>query len=92
MEVPDNVEDEKIEEKVIEMLQKIEANGSIQDIEACHRDGKSKNNSKKTIIRFINRKYVKKVLLNRKDFNSIQDGVEGGGGPPTSFPQSVLQT
>ena len=34
--VSDNVEDEKLEEKVIEILQKIELNVSTKDIEACH--------------------------------------------------------
>ena len=36
MGVSDNLEDEKLEEKVIEILQKIELNVSTKDIEACH--------------------------------------------------------
>ena len=36
MGVSDNLEDEKFEEKVIEILQKIELNVSTKDIEACH--------------------------------------------------------
>ena len=51
--------------------QKIGVNALAQDIEGCHRIGKSKNNSKKTIICFINRKYAKKVLLNRKGLRNI---------------------
>ena len=42
-------------------------------IEACHRIGKSKGNSKKTIVRFIDRKHCKCALVNRmrlKSFNS----------------------
>ena len=65
--VPDNVEEEKLEEKVIEIA---------QDIEACHRVEKSKNNSKKT-IRFINRKYAKKAFLNRKGLRNIDSSPTG---------------
>ena len=36
MGVSDNLEDEKFEEKVIKILQKIELNVSTKDIEACH--------------------------------------------------------
>ena len=55
-----------LEEKVIEILHKIEVNVTTQDIKVCHRAGKSKKNSKKTITCFINGKYAKKVLFNRK--------------------------
>ena len=50
MEVTDNIEDKKLKQKVIEILQKIEVNVSTQDIEACHQVGKSKNNSKKLLF------------------------------------------
>ena len=33
----------------------------------CHHVGVSKNNSKKTIVRFINRKHAKKALISRKN-------------------------
>ena len=36
----------------------------------CHRVGKPRNNSNKTIIRFVNRKFVKKAL-NRKSLKNI---------------------
>ena len=45
-----NIEDKKLKQKVIEILQKIEVNVSTQDIEACHQVGKSKNNSKKLLF------------------------------------------
>ena len=77
MGVPDNVENKKHEEKVIEILQNIEVNVSTKDIEACHQVGKSKNNSKKTIIYFINQKYAKKALLNRKGLTSIDSSSIG---------------
>ena len=64
--IPDDVKDEDLEEKVIKILDKIEVNVTSKDIEACHRVGKSRNNSKKTIIRFVNRKFAKKALANKK--------------------------
>ena len=65
--ISDDVSDEQLEGKVIEVLNEIQVDVSRSDIEACHRIGKSKNSSKKTIARFINRKYAKKALLNRKN-------------------------
>ena len=69
--IPDEIKDEDLEEKVIEILNKIDVNVSTKDIEACHRIGKSRENSKKTIIRFVNRKYAKKALLNKKSLKNI---------------------
>ena len=62
----ESVENEKLEETVVEVLNKIDLNVSNNDIEACHRLGKQKNKSRKTIIRFVNKKFAKKALLNRK--------------------------
>ena len=50
--VPDNVEDEKREDEVIEILQETEVNVSTQDIEACHRVQKGN---------FLNRKKFKNI-------------------------------
>ena len=69
--IPDDVEDEDLEEKVIKILDKIEVNVTSKDIEACHRVGKSRNNSTKTIIHFVNRKFAKKALVNRKSLRNI---------------------
>ena len=60
--IPDDVDDQKLEEKVIEILDKIDVNVSSKDVEACHRIGKSKNSSKTTIVQFVNRKHAKKPL------------------------------
>ena len=49
------------------ILNEITDNVSPKDIEAYHRVGVSKNSSKKTIVRFINRKNAKKALLSRKN-------------------------
>ena len=65
--IPDSVPDQNLEEKVVDILNEITVNVSAKDIEACHRVGVSKNSSKKTIVRFINRKHAKKALLSRKN-------------------------
>ena len=69
--IPDDVEDEDLEEKIIKILDKIEVNVKSKDIEACHRVGKSRSNSRKTIICFVNRKFAKKALINRKSLKNI---------------------
>ena len=60
--MPDDAQDRNLEEKVIQILDKIDVDASSKDIESCHRIGKSKNSSKKTIARFLNRKHAKKPL------------------------------
>ena len=69
--IPDDVEDQNLEEKVIEILDKMDVNVSSKDIEDCHQIAKSKNFSKTTIVRFVNRKYTKKPLVNRKGLKNI---------------------
>ena len=44
---------------------------TADDTEACHRIGKSKGNSKETIVCFINRKHCKCALVNRKKLKSF---------------------
>ena len=44
---------------------------TTDNIEACHRIGKSKENSRKTIVRFINRKYCEYALVNGKKLKSF---------------------
>ena len=53
------------------ILTDTDINVESRQMEDCHRIGNSNNGSKKTIIRFINRKYCKKVLLNRKQLERI---------------------
>lgn len=69
--IPENIEDHKLEETVVEVLNKIDLNVSNNDIEACHRLGKLKDKPRKTIVRFINRKFAKKSLLNRKNLKHV---------------------
>ena len=64
--IPDSVPDQNLEEKVVDILNEVSVNVSPKDIETCHRVGVSKNSSKKTIVRFINRKHAKKALISRK--------------------------
>ena len=69
--IPDDVSDENLEEKVIQVHSEIQVNVSSSDVEACHRIGKSKISPKKAIARFINRKHTKKALINRKTLINI---------------------
>ena len=64
--IPDSVQDSDLESTVTSILSDIDVNVESREVEDCHRIGKSNNGSKKTIIRFINRKHCKKALLNRK--------------------------
>ena len=69
--IPDNIQDSDLESTVTSILSDIYVNVESREVEDCHRIGKSNNGSKKTIIRFINRKYCKKALLNRKQLERI---------------------
>ena len=64
--IPDSVPDSDLESTVTSILSDIAVNVEPREVENCHRIGKSNTGSKKVIIRFINMKYCKKALLNRK--------------------------
>ena len=64
--IPDSVEDNCFEEKFISVFTSIGIDVKSNDIEPCHRIGKSRNSSKKTIVHFTNRKFAKQALYNRK--------------------------
>ena len=64
---PYSIPDQNLEEKAVDILNEISVNVSPKDIEACHRVGLPKNSSKKTIVRFINRKHARKALMSRKN-------------------------
>ena len=49
------------------ILNEISVNVSPKDSEESHRVGVSKNSSKETIVRFINRKHAKKAVISRKN-------------------------
>ena len=67
--IPDSVQDSDLESTVTSILSDIDVNVESREVE--DKIGKSNNGSKKTIIRFINMKYCKKALLNRKQVERI---------------------
>ena len=70
--IPDFVQDNELKNKVTEILDAIgvEAKSSA-DFEDCHKVGKSKNNSKNVIARFVNWGVVKNALYKRKQLKTI---------------------
>ena len=60
-----------MENKLIEIFDAIGGDAKSVHFEDCHRVGKSKNNSKKVIARFVNRKVVKNALYKRKQLRAI---------------------
>ena len=69
--IPDSVSDDDIEKTVTAILSDIDVQVTVNDVEACHRIGQSdKNKSKKTIIRFVDRKHCRKILENKKELAS----------------------
>ena len=69
--IPDSAQDSELELTVTSIISDTDVNVESREVEECHRIGKSNNGSKKTIIRFVNRKYCKKALLNRKQLERI---------------------
>ena len=70
--IPDSVSDDMLEESVISVLGDIDVYMKHQDLVVCHRFGEAdRQKSKKTIVRFINRKNCKKVLSNKKKLDKI---------------------
>ena len=68
--IPDSVQDTDLESTMTSILSDIDVIVESSEVEDCHRIGKS-NVSKKTIIRFNNRKYCKQALLNRKRLETL---------------------
>ena len=60
--IPNSVSDNELECSVIKIMKAIDIEVDDRDIEACHRIGKSKGNSEKTIVRFCKRKFSKRAL------------------------------
>ena len=57
--IPDTVQDNELKNKVIEIFDAIGVEAKSAESEDCLRVGKSKNNSKKVIARFVNWKVIK---------------------------------
>ena len=60
--IADSVEDSCLEENIIFVFSSIGIDVKSNDIKASNRTGKSRNSSKKTIIRFTYRKFAKQAL------------------------------
>ena len=69
--IPDSVQDNELENEIIGIFDAIGVGANSADFEDFHRVGKSKNNSKKLIARFVNRKVVKNVLYKGKQLKTI---------------------
>ena len=73
--IPESIPDNQFENTVASTLSDIGMSIQSEEIETCHRFGKTDRNtkSKKTNIRFINRKHCKKALLNKKKLSNINN-------------------
>ena len=68
--IPTNVSQEKLEDSVIQILRSIEVEVKPEDIEARHRldygKNENKDQPKRTIVKFVNRKICDSSMKNRK--------------------------
>ena len=73
--IPDSIDDSNLENTVICMMSDINVNIEENDIEACHRFGKPdvKSKSKKTVVRFVNRKNCNKIFENKKKLAKLNN-------------------
>ena len=69
--IPDSVQISDLKSTAASILSDIDVNVESREVDDCHRIGKSNNGSKKTIIKFVNRKCCKKALLNRMQLERI---------------------
>ena len=66
--IPDDVPIEKLESKVIEILNEIDVDVNPKEIEACHRLQQNRNSKgpARTIVRFVNRKHCDRIFAKKK--------------------------
>lgn len=69
--IPDSVEKISFREKVVSIFSNNGVGLRSNDTEACHIIEKIRDNSKNTIVRFNNIKFVKEALYNMKKLISI---------------------
>ena len=74
--IPDSIDDNNLENTAISMVSNINVNIEENDIKLCHRFGKpdATSKSKKTIVRFVNRKNCNKIFENKKKLNENNNG------------------
>lgn len=81
--IPNEVDDNKLEDKVIEIAKIIDVTIEKRDIEACHRlKSRNSNASKRTIVRFVNRKNCDNLHKNKKklkDNDQVKKQLKGIG-------------
>ena len=75
--IPVSIADSELQCLVIKIMKIIDIEVDDRDIKTCHRIGKSKGNSKKTIVRFCNHKFSKSVLYNKKKLVSVNTSAVG---------------
>ena len=66
--IPSNIEYSKLEEKVVQVLNKVGCNVICDNIEACHRISRKSN---QVIIKFSRRKDCKQALSVKKDVKNL---------------------
>ena len=73
--IPESIPDNHLENTVSSTLSDIGVSIQSEEIEACHRFRKTdrKTKSKKTIIRFVNKKHCKKALVHKKKLSNINN-------------------
>ena len=73
--IPDSIDDNNLENTFISMMSDINVNIEENDIEACHRFGKPdvRSKSKKTVVRFVNRKNCNKIFENKKKLAKLNN-------------------
>ena len=73
--IPECVADNALEATVASILADIDVDVDSNVLEICHRFGKPERTTKsrKTIVRFTNRKYCKKALLNQKKLANLDN-------------------
>ena len=77
--IPDTINDDNLEDRIIEACKDININVSETDIEACHRlpvRRNATNASKRVIVKFVNQKHLESILskkftLSSTDFSRL---------------------
>ena len=70
--ITEEVKDGDLENKVVELLKEIDVPVTANDIEACHRIGKKSDNAtRRTIVRFVNRKNCVKIMKNKSMLKNV---------------------
>ena len=87
--IPNSISQDDLDDNVIEILKSIEVNVQSEDIEACHRLDYGKNESrdqpKRTIVEFLNRKNCDNRMKNRKEKKYTDKSVLGYNGDTSIF-------